>query len=303
MFGYIRLNKPECKMREYEYYRAVYCGLCRSLGRCTGQCSRMTLSYDMTFMALVRLALEEIRPTVKRGRCLVHPLRARPMVKPPLASEEEAIFSLCACATVLLSYHKIKDDENDERGSSRVRAALLRPLLAPLRRRANKRIAGLEEKITERLAALAEWERGEGISVDRPAQIFGDLLADLLSFGLEGASARLAETIGRHIGKWIYLADAADDYEEDLRRGRYNPLIRAYGEGFGEAERQSLLVAMTAELCEAEKSFDLLNYPDADLSGVIKNIIYLGMPQRAEALLLGGGDACAAKGGKNERSV
>ena len=143
MFGYIRLNKPECKMREYEYYRAVYCGLCRSLGRCTGQCSRMTLSYDMTFMALVRLALEEIRPTVKRGRCVVHPLRARPMVKPPVASGEEAIFSLCACATVLLSYHKIKDDEKDERGSSRVRAAALRPLLSPLRRRANKRIAGL----------------------------------------------------------------------------------------------------------------------------------------------------------------
>ena len=59
MFGYIRPEKTECKLREYEYYRGVYCGLCRSLGKCTGQCSRMMLGYDFTFMALVRLALEE----------------------------------------------------------------------------------------------------------------------------------------------------------------------------------------------------------------------------------------------------
>lgn len=297
MFGYIRLYKPESKLREYEYYRAAYCGLCRSLGRCTGHCSRMMLSYDMTFMALVRLTLSEIKPTVGRGRCAVHPLRRRPMVKPPRGSEEEKVFSLCACATVLLSYHKLRDDLADERGGRRFRAAVLRPLVAPLRRRAGKSYAALEGLICEHLVALSEWERSDGTSIDRPAEIFGKLMSDILSYGLEGTSERIAAEIGFHIGKWVYLADAADDYDEDVKKGRYNPLIRAYGDTFGQAERQSLLTAMTAELCAAERGFDLLNYPDADMEGVIKNIIYLGMPHMAETIV---GDR---KGGGNERSV
>ena len=298
MFGYIRLQKPESKIREYEYYRATYCGLCRSLGKCTGQCSRLMLSYDMAFMVLVRLTLAGIRPTVRRGRCLVHPLRRRPMVKPAKGSEEDRIFSLCACATVLLSYHKLRDDITDEHGGLRLRAAVLRPLISPLRRRASKQYADLEALICDRLEALSLWERGNEASVDRPAEIFGELLAGVLSYGLDGPQKRIALQIGMHVGKWVYLADAVDDYEEDVRRGRYNPLIRVYGENFDQEARQALLTAMIAELCEAERGFDLLNYPDTNMEGVVKNIIYIGMPQTAEALLLG-----RQKGGENERSL
>ena len=57
MFGYVKTHNPELRVAEYEYYRAAYCGLCRSMGKCTGQCSRMTLSYDFAFLALIRLAL------------------------------------------------------------------------------------------------------------------------------------------------------------------------------------------------------------------------------------------------------
>ena len=299
MFGYVRLNKPECKIREYEYYRAVYCGLCRMLGKCTGQCSRLMLSYDMTFMVLVRLALEEIKPTVGRGRCIVHPLRRRPMVKPPKGSAEEQVFSLCASAAVLLSYHKIRDDIADERGMRRLRAALIKPLVAPLRRRAAKRYAPLENTIRGRLAELSTLEKGNGTSMDAPAEIFGRLLADILSYGLEGASEKIASEIGFHTGKWVYLVDAADDLDEDVAKGRYNPLARAYGNEPDRQAREALLVALTAELCEAERGFDLLNYPEGDMEAIVKNIIYLGMPQTAERILL----PCGEKGAEHERPL
>mgnify|MGYP003466878243 CR=1 FL=1 len=299
MFGYIKLNKPESKIREYEYYRAVYCGLCRSLGKCTGQCSRLMLSYDMTFMALVRLALEEVKPTVGRGRCIAHPFRRRPMVKPPRGSREQEIFSLCACATVLLSYHKLCDDIADERGMRRLRAVLVKPLIAPLRRRAVKRFGSLEAVIRQRLAELSALEKSDGTSMDAPAEIFGKLLADVLSYGLEGAAKRIAAEIGFHIGKWVYLVDAADDHEEDVRKGRYNPLTRAYGEKLDSQAREALLTALIAELCEAERGFDLLNYPEGDLEAIVKNIIYLGMPQTAEAVLI----PCGEKGAEHERPL
>ena len=75
MYGYVRTHAPELKVREQEYYRAVYCGLCRTMGKCTGQCSRMTLSYDFTYFALVRMALTGSFPAIKARRCLAHPFR------------------------------------------------------------------------------------------------------------------------------------------------------------------------------------------------------------------------------------
>ena len=110
MFGYIRTDVPELRVRENEYYRAVYCGLCRAQGKCTGQCSRMTLSYDMTFLALLRLAISKETPEIKSGRCLAHPFKKRAYV-----ADCDAL-SYCAYASALLFYGKTVDDILDEKG-------------------------------------------------------------------------------------------------------------------------------------------------------------------------------------------
>ena len=81
MFGYIRTAREELRVREYEYYRASYCGLCRSMGKCTGQCSRFALSYDFAFLANVRMALTQTAPTFRRRRCIAHPFRRRVMME------------------------------------------------------------------------------------------------------------------------------------------------------------------------------------------------------------------------------
>ena len=77
MFGYVRTVPSELRLREYECYRAYYCGLCRSMGKCTGACSRLTLSYDFVFLAACRAWLCGEKPETKRFRCALHPLRGR----------------------------------------------------------------------------------------------------------------------------------------------------------------------------------------------------------------------------------
>ena len=300
MFGYIRPEKPECKLREYEYYRGVYCGLCHALGKCTGQCSRMMLGYDFTFMALVRLALEEITPSLRKSNCIAHPFHKRLMAMPKKGSAEEEIFALCASATALLSYHKVRDDLADEKGAQRFVARMSLPFVGTFRRRARKRFAALEEPIREGLTRLAEIEKSGSTSLDAPAEAFGGLLSEVLSYGLEGGKRRIAYEIGFHVGKWIYLVDAADDYAEDLRTGRYNPIARTYGETLTSSDRESIAAALTAELMQAERGFDLLNYPDANSRGIVENIIYGGMPQAARRAL-----ALSAKGkeGQDDRPV
>lgn len=300
MFGYVRVNRPECRIREYEYYRGVYCGLCRSIGRCTGQCARMALGYDLAFMAVARLALEGLTPTLEPSRCIAHPLRRRLMARPAAGSREEEIFSLCACANTLLSYYKLCDDVADEKGLRRLGARMVRLLGARAYRRARRRYGALDDLLREGLSALSEAEKQNVESVDQPAELFGRILGGILSFGLADGARRIAYDVGFHIGKWVYMVDAADDYAEDVKRGRFNPLARSWGEAWSEADRASFGEALTAELMAAERGLDLLDYPDENARGVIENIMYSGMPAVAKRVLDGRGKE---KEGRNERSL
>ncbi len=74
MFGYIIVHKPELKVREYETYKASYCGLCRSLKKRHGRIGQMTLSYDMTFLALLLTGLYEPETITGCERCIAHPV-------------------------------------------------------------------------------------------------------------------------------------------------------------------------------------------------------------------------------------
>lgn len=291
MYGYVRTHAPELKVREQEYYRAVYCGLCRTMGKCTGQCSRMTLSYDFTFFALVRMALTGGRIEVKPRRCLAHPTRKRPMAEP---SDDLA---LCACMSAILAYHKVRDDLRDEGGLKRTAATAISPFVGSIRRRAMKRgYTEADRLVDTAMRRLCELEASRPPSVDEPATLFGELMATLLGYGLEGNQAKLAHTVGLHVGRWVYILDAIDDFSEDVKSGRYNPLACLYGDPamttLPPEKRESLKVALLNELSELEKAFDLLDTADnPDLTGLLSNILYLGMPREAERVLFGQSDS------------
>ena len=299
MYGYVRTHTPELRVREQEYYRAVYCGLCRTMGKCTGQCSRLTLSYDMTLFALVRLALTGTQPTFKRRRCLAHPTRKRPMADP---CDE---LSFCACASAILAHYKVKDDLRDERGLKRTAATAVSPFVTSMRRRAVKRGYGdMDSGVYRAMKSLSELEASRLPSADEPATLFGELMGSLLAYGLEGNQAKLAYTVGLHVGRWVYLMDAADDYAEDVKYARYNPLACLYADPamteLSEEKRQEIKTALLAELMELERAFDLLDTADhPNLSGVLSNILYEGMPREAERVLFGR-DGCACSRGEKD---
>lgn len=282
MFGYIRPHTPELRVREYEYYKAVYCGLCRSMGKCTGQCSRMTLSYDFAFLSLVRMALSGTVPAFRRRRCFVHPLRKRNCMEPNGESD------YCARAAAILSFEKCRDDVADERGMRRFRARLRCLFLHGAYRRAKKKLPDLAAGVREALCRLSALEKERHASVDEPAAVFGDLLALIVSYDYEGDRATLAAHIGRTVGKFIYIADAADDYEKDVNSGSYNPFALLYKGGFTAEARTSAEVALRAELCDLEEAFLLL--PETicpEQKEILCNILYLGMPATVKKVLYG----------------
>ena len=280
MFGYVKTATSELRLREYECYRAYYCGLCKTMGKCTGQCSRLSLSYDFVFLAAVRCSLAGEEPDVKRFRCLLHPTRRRRMVK------KSPQLSYCADASALLAAAKIDDDLADERGFRRLRAFFRKLFFAGAARRARRRHPELYRRIGEELAALRAMEQDATlISADAPAEVFGMILAAIFSEELSGDAARIAAAIGDAVGRWIYLADAADDLPADAKKGRYNPLLRLFGKEPTEADWETIRLGLSATLSRAQRAFELMDsFPCPELREILSNILYIGLPKTAEKL-------------------
>ena len=298
MFGYIRTDVPELRVRENEYYRAVYCGLCKAQGKCTGQCSRMTLSYDAVFLALLRLAVTEERPEIKIGRCIAHPFKKRAY----LAYCNSLAY--CAYAYAILAFGKTVDDISDEKGMKRLKARLSKPFTKHMRKKALKKdFSELDKAVNDGLKKLSDTEKEKLPSVDIPADRFGDILADILSYGLEGNNQRIMRNIGHHIGRWIYIIDAADDLKDDLAKKRFNPFIYLYnGKELTQDQKNDISMSLRLELLAAEPAFDLIDYNcDPNIEEIIKNIIYRGMPDVAERVLEINGKSKHNKKSKKKR--
>ena len=282
MLGYIRTDSPELRLRDGECYRAIYCGLCRQMGKCTGQCSRLSLSYDFAFLAAFRMSLTNEKLELQKKRCLVHPLKKRNM------AIESPSLAYCADASAILTYHKCRDDVDDEKGFKKLRALVASGFFSRAYRRAKRRYPTLDNTVCSLLQELRAYEKDTAAppSADAPAAVFGNVMACVLSEGLDGVEARIAKTFGRAIGHWIYLIDAADDYRDDLKSGSFNPFVRLFGAEMTEENAQSVALSLKRYLADAENAFLLIdNFPTPEIREILCNILYLGLPKVADRVL------------------
>lgn len=274
MFGYVKPYVPDLRVRENELYRALYCGLCRSMGIHAGCTSRFTLSYDFVFLAAVRTVLEGCKLNIKHSRCMVHPLKKRPTV-----ADNSALLYSAACAAVLTEA-KIRDDINDSKGFHRLGAKLLFLPAARMRKKALKSANVPKDKIYSCLEKLSKLEKAHCPSIDETADAFGELLASVFSYGLPDTASRIAYEIGKGVGKYIYVIDAADDAADDRKSGSYNPL------NISPVSSAALGAAVRLELESAAAAAELIDtasYPE--IGEIIKNTLYEGLPKGADKIL------------------
>ncbi len=283
MFGYVKVNSAELRVKEYEFYRGTYCGLCCSMGKCTGQCSRMTLSYDFVFLALVRIAVSSTHTEFEQKRCLAHPLKKRnSMVR-------NEVLDYCSKAAAILNYQKVADDLKDEKGFKRLRAQLAFPFVSHSRKKAIKNdpsLAELDVAVARELEVLASIESDAESGVDAPADSFGRLLGEIMSFGLEGSARRITYEIGKGVGGWIYIADAIDDIRDDSKKGRYNPILKLYNARIpDERELEMISDAVKNRLFGAESAFDLLSAESETVNNILANVLFWGIPDTTDKII------------------
>lgn len=261
MFGYVTANKPELKMREFGRYKAFYCGLCRRLGKTNGAVSRLTLSYDMTFLILLLSSLYEPEEQQERHRCLIHPGKKQWMIYNPITDYASDM-------NVLLSCYHFLDDWEDERSivglcGAKVFAGRAKKIAGQYPRQA--------EAIRKQLGRLAELEQKGITEPDAISRPFGELLAELFVYR-EDAFQDILRSFGFYLGKYIYLLDAFMDLEKDIKKGSFNPFReRADREDFEENVRQMLDGTIRQAVAEFEK------LPLEQDLPVLRNILYEGV--------------------------
>ncbi|NBI66897.1 hypothetical protein D1646_08715 [Pseudoflavonifractor sp. 60] len=269
MFGYVRPFRPELKCKDYDLYRATYCGLCRCLRRRYGLIAPMLLNFDFTFLALLLWEPEE-KFSPCQGRCHANPLLKRPMCPDSPALERAADES------VVLAWWQLRDSAQDDGFWGGLPARSLSWLLRPAYKKAARRCPDFDGTARRCLAELSALERDNCPSLDRTADAFARILQSAAE--QEGEQGRVLSQLLYHLGRWIYLADARDDLEEDKLARRYNPVAARYGPG-GDDGALGLTMDHSLELVGAALQLGEFGCRRP----LLENIVYLGLPlvQRA----------------------
>ena len=266
MFGYIIVNKQELKFREFDVYQSYYCGLCQSLKERFGRRGQLTLSYDMTFVALLLSALYDEPVENSTCKCVAHPFEAH-------ATSRSVFTDYAADMNLLLSYYKCLDDWNDDRKYVKLGYARL---LEGKNNRLLKLYPDKSKRIVELLDELSALEKQGETDIDRMSGIFGHIMEEILAYRQDEWEKGLRR-IGFYLGKFIYLLDAYDDVEEDVKNKDYNPFAEKYTmEGF-EGEVRQILMMMMAETCREFEKLPIIKYGD-----ILRNILYSGVWCRFE---------------------
>lgn len=265
MFGYVTAHKPELKMKDFARYKAYYCGLCHTLKEKYGMTGQITLNYDMTFAIVLLSSLYEVEGEKSSSRCIVHPIKKQEIL-------QNEITEYAAAMNIVLAYYHLQDDWQDEkRLVGLVGVAALRGKVKLIEQTYPRQC----KEICLQLERLQELEQQECTEIDAVAGCFGELMSELFIYKQDVWEERV-RTIGFYLGKFIYIMDAYDDIEKDLKENNYNPLKSIYQEktnqdGFDQY-CHSLLQMMIAE-CSAE--FEKL--PCIQDIDILRNIIYDGV--------------------------
>ena len=266
MFGYIIVNKAELKFKEFDIYHSYYCGLCQQLKARYGWSGQLTLSYDMTFVLLLLTGLYEPDTLTESCKCIIHPFEKHRMCR-------NLYTDYIADMNVLLSYYKCMDDWEDEHKFHRL---LFAKLLEGKTGKYKELYRDKLQKIHLQMHELAHAEKKGCADIDAMAGKFGKVMAEIVVC-MEDEWKENLYNLGYYLGEFVYLLDAYEDIEEDMKKNRYNPLKKLYEGMDFEEECRSILTMLMANCC---KEFEKL--PILENVEILRNILYSGVWCRYE---------------------
>jgi hypothetical protein len=267
MFGYVRINKPELKVKDYNKYKAYYCGLCRTLKERYGRFGQMTLTYDMTFLIILLTSLYESDTKAEQHRCMVQPKK-----HPMLLNE---ITEYVADMNIALTYHHFRDDWQDEKSIAGLAGA---GVLKGKYKKIFSKYPRQCEAICKCLEQLQTYEQNNEKEIDKVAGCFGEIMAEIFVYRQDRWEESLRKA-GFYLGKYIYIIDAYDDLDKDRKQNSYNPFSEICETDTFEEECRNMLTMMIAAT-----TAELERLPCVQDIDILRNILYEGIWSAYDAI-------------------
>lgn len=280
MFGYVMPPLQALPKEEAERFRRVYCGLCHTLGRQYGAASRFILNYDFTFLAILLSEPEESGTGC--ARCLVSPFQKREFELSCAALE------LAADESVILAYWQLRDGAADHGRLRGMRYRGASRLLEHAYRKAAAARPEFDGKTRRQLELLSRLEAEKCPSMDRAADAFAVLLQSAAQEVEDPIRRRVLEQIFYHLGRWVYLIDAADDLKRDNGSGNYNPVALRFSleNGIWTPEaRHAFAATLDHSVHMMATAFELWDF--GVWTPILESTLYTGLFQVGKAVLDG----------------
>ena len=211
MFGYVKTDLPNLYVKDTVLYKASYCGLCKSIGCVCGQRGRFALNYDLTFLSIFAHNILNVDMQIEKEHCVVHWLTKRPVAK------NDEITQRIACLNLILAYYKFNDDIIDEKKSKGKKLFFSKAC-----KKARKKEPFFDEIVKKHYSNLIELEKIKCNSLDRVSDTFGCMMQDIVKELLGDKADNKVLEVAYSLGKWIYLIDALDDFDKDIKKSNYN---------------------------------------------------------------------------------
>lgn len=264
MLGYVKVNKDELKVREYNVYKSYYCGLCKTLKCEYGYFSRFVLNYDSVFLALLLSSVTNDNYDCKNEICIAHPTK-----KTPIMVKNKSL-SYSAAVMVILVLLKLEDDIRDEKS---IKALIIYLLLTNAKRKVKKNCLELYELCRDKINKLSNLEKNNCSDLDKLSDCFANILKALFvpDFITDENQQRILSHIGYMLGRFIYIIDSYEDMEKDKKKKNFNPFLLLETP----PDKASLFNALSFDLSSLANAYELL---DLEINKpILDNIIYLGL--------------------------
>lgn len=270
MFGYIKPHKSELKIKEYEMYKGIYCSLCKQLGKSYGFFSRFLLNYDFTFLAICLLASQKTESQFIKSHCSFCYSKKCVCCKLP-----NSVLDYCAAISLIVAYYKIEDNFKDGSIFEKILCGIALPYMKHTSKKASKRYPEVADYIKTQLDIQENIEKNNPTSVDMASDSTAKALGNIFSFMYDVSQKKIAYRFGYCLGRFIYICDALDDLEKDIKSGNYNPfLMENKNPDFKKIRNSSLNILYTTadELAKAYELIDFHRY-----KSILDNIVYYGL--------------------------
>ena len=147
----------------------------------------------------------------------------------------------------------------------------------------------IRENIRKCLDELSRLEKNNFKEIDETADCFARILEILFTpdFIEDEDKKRILAWLGYNIGRWIYIIDAYNDLEKDVKKNDYNTFKAKYedknAQEIKDTIREDLYTSMTFTLENAASAYNLLEiYKNKE---VLDNIMYVALKTKQKSIL------------------